>query len=299
MKFNYCYIVCLLVLSACTKIKVETPDFSVTAEKTDYKVNDTVRFIFNGSVQNITFYSGETGKKYEYKDRINETGIPQLQFTSYQQNTGETNTLQLLASTDFNGTYTSEAIAAATWTDISSRAVLSTGADNTASGNINLADFFNPENKPLFLAFKYQGYTHAVLKQPTWTIRTFNVTNTLNDGKKSVITAIDNVGWYNVDYKNPIVKWAVASTGQVTINGTQAGSDNSANDDWTITRPLQLKSVTPDAGVPIQFVSSAVLKNYSYKYTIAGTYKVSFLAYNNGGGEQKEVVREIVINVKP
>ncbi len=285
-------------MGACKKIEVDTPDFTVSSNKTTVKAGDSVYFSLKGKVQNVVFYSGEPGKIYEYKDRTSGLGKPQLVFTSYLQNAGELNTLRLLASTDFNGIYDATNAAAATWTDITSRAILSTGTDNTASGTVNLSDFINPENKRLYLAYRYQGYFHATLKQPTWTIRTFNVDNVLAD-KSSLISSIDNMGWVAVNYKNTTVGWTIASTGQISINGTASGATNTDNEDLIISKALDLKKVVPDQGTPIQYISSTALTNYSYTFAAPGVYRVYFRAFNNSIDEQKEVVRDLTITVTP
>jgi hypothetical protein len=298
MKFRYSYLMCLFIISACTKISVNAPDFNVSTTKVTYKVGDSVVFKISGNVQNIVFYSGESNKNYEYRNRNLATGTPQLVFTSYLQTPGEPNTLQLLASTNFNGTYDATNIAAATWTDITSRASLSTGADNTTSGTVNLTDFLTDDNKPLYLAYRYQGLFNATLKQPTWTIRTFNVNNVLPDGSY-LISSIDNIGWFAVDYKNPTIVWGIASTGQISINGTTTGSTNDDNDDWIVSKPLNLKKTIPDAGLPIQNLGSAVVNSYSYIYTAPGTYKVYFRAFNSSIDDQDEIIREITLTVTP
>ena len=103
------------------------PGFNASPSGTTFKVGDTVRFAFSGKADNIAFYSGEPGFSYKYKDRTSADGIPQLEFSSYLQNKGETNTLRLLISTDFNGAYDSVGIRRATWTDYGSGSVIHRG----------------------------------------------------------------------------------------------------------------------------------------------------------------------------
>lgn len=75
-------ILCLL-LSACNKKEVLAPDFNVSIgqEKTTFKVGEQVDFTFSGNPNYITFYSGEPGHIYEFRDRITagartDIGVP-------------------------------------------------------------------------------------------------------------------------------------------------------------------------------------------------------------------------------
>lgn len=297
MKSCYIFLLSTVVFS-CTKMKVDTPDFTVTAETVTVNAGDTVTFKFAGNPDNIVFYSGEPGFNYTHRNRTTGEGTAELNFTSHQQNTGEANTLVLLASTDFKGTADSAGIVNATWTDITSRATLSTGSDKTPSGSIDLTDF-QVLRKPVYFAFRYQGYNHATLKQPTWTIRTFNVLKVLPDGKISANATIDKVGWAAYSFKNETVKWSIPATnGVITINGTGSGSTKEDNEDWVITRGFDLDEVTPDAGLSLRSLSTVAITGYNYTYTKPGTYTATFVAFNNSVDEQKTVVREVTITVQ-
>lgn len=286
---------CLLSLFSCRKLEVAAPNFDVSIQSTTFRTGDTVRFTFSGAADNIVFYSGEPGSSYKYKDRTSGDGIPRLDFTSYLQNRGEVNTLKLLVSTDFNGSYDSAGIQQATWTDITGQATFSTGADRTPSGAIDLSAFAK-QLKPAYIAFRYQGYHSDSLKQPTWTIRTFDIKHVLPD-RVSTITGTGQAAWKAVDLKNPTVAWNVPATGTVVINGSIAGSTKDDNDDWLISRAFDLKAVTRDAGLSIRDLGSAAVNNYYYIYKQPGTYTATFVAFNHSVDEYREVVKEFTITV--
>ena len=292
----YIGLMAVLALGSCKKLEVDAPDFNVTTDKTTYKVGENVIFKFTGNPDLISVYRGIAGENYDFRTRTVATGIPQLNFTTLIQNTGQTNTLRLMASTNFSGKYDPAGIAAATWTDITSRATLSTGTDNTASGTIDLSDF--KTDKPVYLAFKYLGYFHATLKQPSWFLRTFNVNNVLPEGRTSVIAAIGQVGWVGVDVKNPSVVWGVPATGQVTINGTATDAINADNEDWVISRAFNLSSVSADAGLGLK-TATTVLNEYAYAFTAAGTYTVTFIATNASRDESSQVIRQVKLTIEP
>lgn len=287
---------CCIALFSCTKLKVDEPAFEVSVEKTTIQKGEEIVFHFTGNPDNIVFYSGEPGANYSQRNRSYGDGIPQLNFTSYLQNAGETNTLQLLISTDYTGD--SANIASANWIDITSRAILSTGTDKTASGTIDLSEF-GSLNKPVYFAFRYLGYKDASKKQPTWTIRTFNVENLFADGYASPNALITQLGWRAFNIKNTTAGWAIASDGAtLSINGTGSGSVNEDNDDWVISRAVDLKKAKPDLGVPIRSLNTVPLLSYPFTYDSSGTYKATFLAFNKTIDEEKAVVREVTITVE-
>jgi hypothetical protein len=58
------------ILVSCKKdLRPEPLSFNVTTANSTYHTGDTVRFIFSGNPDVITFYSGEPGKNYEFKDK--------------------------------------------------------------------------------------------------------------------------------------------------------------------------------------------------------------------------------------
>ena len=279
-------------LVSCEKdLKPDPISFNATTTNSDYQVGDTVDFSFSGNPDMITFYSGEPGANYDFKERTSAEGIPQMQFTSYAQYGTQTKTLALLVSTDFTGEYTEEGISKATWTDITSEAVLSTGADNTPSGTIDLSRF-NTEDKPIYVAFKYTGATGST--QKTWTIKNFGIDLDMPDGTASSIANLVSAEWKGVNVKNPVKGWVISATQLQMTGGT---ADMEDNEDWLITTRLYLNKVSPDKGVPIKDISER-LDHFYYIYSKPGTYKAVFTAFNAMGNKQESALKEIDITVR-
>ena len=281
----------LIVFSSCNKeLTIEPLSFDVTTASATYRVGDTVNFKFAGNADFIGFYSGEEGHNYEFKDRTTIDGIPQLEFTSYAQYGVQTNSLQLMISNNFSGTYNAAQVTAATWTDITSRATLSTGANNVPSGIIDLSDFL-AQKKPIYVGFRYTGQTGST--QKTWTINNLVLNLLKSNNAVLPVTNLASAGWAQVDILNPAAKWSYNAT-QLRIAGGGATADD--NEDWVISKLLYLNNVSPDVAVAIKNITQKV-DSYDYVFTEPGTYKVVFLAANATADKQASTTKEVTLTI--
>lgn len=151
----------VLLMASCNKeLEVtETPAFNVTTDATTFGVGQSIKFNFTGgNAQIISFYSGEIQKDYNMKDGrvVDVTGAgATLAFQTSVQIGTQANQLSVMASSNFNGDYSSLAsVKAATWTDITSRFLLGTTAAFALSGTKDVSDLI-VAGKPLYIAFKY------------------------------------------------------------------------------------------------------------------------------------------------
>lgn len=293
------YILILAVMAVgCQSKDVPDPAFTVTGKSATYTLGDTTLFYLSGNPYNITFYAGDSSHQYEYRNRTSAVGKPLLQFTSYQQTGSQNNSLQLLISKNFTGEYDSAGVYSpnASWVDITDRAVLSTGTNNTASGVIDLSDFVN-DGQPVYIAFKYTGQKNSSA-QRTWTIPTFTVTNLLEDGntRMPVAAALSDAAFAVVTLKNPAVKWTVAAT-SLKITGGAANSEEAEG--WVITKGLILNRAVPDVGVSVKNIASNIVTSYYNIYKAPGTYKAVFEAANTTVYDSKSAYREITITITP
>ena len=69
-------IISTLIFGSCQKEEVIAPKFDASTEipfwsgNYSVKVNTSVKFFIDGKADFITFYSGESGKEYQFRDRI-------------------------------------------------------------------------------------------------------------------------------------------------------------------------------------------------------------------------------------
>jgi hypothetical protein len=303
-----------MLFTACRKtLSIGDANFDVAVNATALHPGDTLRFSFAGNPDVISFYSGEPGRRYEYRDRVSASGTPLLRFRTARANGSQANSLALLVSNNFPGVIVKDTaetinrINGATWTDISTRAVFASGTV-TSSGNIDLSDL-SAQDKPVFIAFKYNGYTGTA--QSKWTIDSFTVTNVLGDGTSYVIA---NMNAANIAYTNYGVttyspgffackvtnnyNWSVGSTSLVITGATSAGAAAPA-EAWVIAGPIDLKKVTPDAGVVVKTVSqTAADLRYTYKYPVAGTYQAVFSGGQISTNESNYTTKSFSITVQ-
>lgn len=281
-----------LFLQSCKK-EVDEPEFDITFDQKVYAVNQPIVFNISGGADLITFYSGEPGKEYKYRERFRVDGKSTMQFTSYRQNTDQPNSLSLLVSSDFSGIYDVENIQKATWTDLTSRATLSSGADNTPSGTIDLSDIQKPET-PVYFAFKYVAKQGAVA-QPTWTIKNIVINTTEADGTLVPVATTANLTWGAVNVTGSQT-WNNSVTQSQFVGG---GVNVADNEDWAITKSLQLDRVQRSFGVNVKSNPTSKIKEYEFAgFTAAGTYVVTFEATNSDIDNIKRSIKEFTITVK-
>ncbi|WP_199117214.1 DUF5017 domain-containing protein [Pedobacter sp. ASV28] len=298
------YILGLLLIPAiyaCKKNAPDEPTFNVSIAKTEYNVADSVEFQIEGYADVIGFYSGEVGKEYRYRNRLESNdGKLHLNISTQVLYGTQTNNLSLLYSTDFDNLYTVDGINKATWTDITNRFTLSSAAAGavgvvTASSDVDLSDL-PVSGKPIFFAWRWigQASTTAALGGRTWRVPAFNLTNKTINGA-SVIANVTSAGWLAIDVKNTANKWTIQTTTPFLYFAPNSTLNES--EDWAVSRALFPSKVSPDLGMGIKAYTDR-MKNYKYKFNQSGTYTVTFVGKNGLNGNIKETVKELTITIK-
>jgi hypothetical protein len=299
-------IACSAIWASCSKtLEPGNSDFEVVSQNsikqptTTFKAGDTVNFVFSGNPDQITFFSGEAGRRYEYRTRTADStsSIDTLRFWNTVTNAGN-GSMQLLASTSFPG-YTqinskdsANVLASypAGWTDITNRGTWSTGSGAMKS-NIGLNDFA-AAGKPVFLAFRYVAA--AGTSQSSWNINTLGLrhytadTSYCIDSSAFVIptgypASAVSPGWGVVSIFNPLIKFTLnnfntgpsnngigyspasaTNTSVITIPGNTDVPTTVTTETWLISGPINLYRVLPDGGVAIKdMTTNASTSTYS------------------------------------
>ncbi|WP_343530737.1 DUF5017 domain-containing protein [Pedobacter sp.] len=298
------YILGLLLIPAvyaCKKDAPDAPTFNVVTSKAEYNLADSVEFQISGYADVIGFYSGEAGKEYRYRNRLESNdGKMHLNIQTQVLYGTQANNLSLLYSTDFDNLYSVDGISKATWTDITNRFTLSTaaaGAVGTAvtSADVDLSDL-PVSGKPIFFAFKWVGQasTTAALGGRTWRVPAFNLTNKTASGASTIAT-VTSAGWLAIDVKNTANKWTIQSTTPFLYFAPNSTLNES--EDWAVSKALFPNKVSPDLSVNVKAYTDR-MKNYKYKFSKTGVYNVAFIAKNGLNGNVKEVVKELTVTIK-
>ena len=304
-----------LVFAGCRKSfeKVEDVNFDVSVSSEVFKVGEKVVFNMEGSPDFITFWSGEVGSEYAYRntDRIVETQMSLSFSTTTTAGTkGTPNPAGVLVewSSDFSGEYTEEALSAATWHDITREFNLpsDTGVSNLFSGELLVSPFFTDPKKPIYFRFYYK-------------VDAFD--ETAADGKGNGRTQ-----WlfYSVSFKGitgetfgelyDIISggWKIVCApsfdGQASFPDINASrilfrSDFRPTHDlecWAVSGPIYRMDYInngPDHGVGIKAMADADRTQYSYSWDEPGEYTVTLVAANSNIYERKETVKEFKIRI--
>lgn len=317
-------IAALLIFTACNKdIPLKSPSFGVTADSASYKTGSTATFKFTGNPDNITFYSGTWGNRYQYSKRYNDTsGTDILTFSTAITTAGASGSLSLLVSTDFSND--TSKVSSATWTDVSTISPITwaTGTTTVASGSINLTSL-KASGKPIYLAFKYSAT--AGTTQAKWTISNITLNHKpTGDTTYTILNAaainpvyapaspqlISSPGWAAVNIsRNPTAAqlWTptvgIASTAALVIAGNTTAASSIASEQWIIAGPIDLTQVLHD--VPTAIVkntaslnASALAPPLTYKYTLSGNYAATFVGVNAAPSGMDSLVKTITVPVQ-
>ncbi|MGF6929567.1 hypothetical protein QFZ48_005067 [Chitinophaga sp. W2I13] len=303
MKKSFIILLSFLAVACSKTLEIDTPDFNVALDPArlvsdtfTYRLGDTTRFRFSGSAGNVTFYSGEPGKRYDGRTSANKLGKITLSFSSKSEFGTQKNTLQVLATNKLPGLDSASVVNAA-WTNINDRGALATSATVVSFGTADLTDLVANENDSLFIAFKYSGVTGST--QRTWTITEFTVNNVLPE-KTVLISSLSADVAYWTRYGNV---WS-PSNGRWTASATDlkitgGGGSAATNTSWIVTKPLYAGRVPGDVSTGIKSINEPDKEEYAYAYPAPGVYKATFVAFNHTLDEEKKVIRELIIKVTP
>jgi len=309
-----------IVCFSCTKEKLDDAVLEVTTAKNTYKINEPIQFNFTGNPEIISFYSGEPGKEYQFKNRTTRNdGILKFGFQTRVDNTAgfaalASGSVKILLSTNFTGNYStltdpllagsadSAMVNAATWTDITSRFFIpTTGTVATfyPSNDITISDLIIDPNKPIYLALKYAAPTTGSLGTNGITIGAFVFYNTFPNGTITNYTiapggSVSSV-WRVIRAANIDNAWSTTTT-QIRFNSLLTAQ---YSEDWAVTNAYFPSVTTPDKSTPIKSITDNKLSNYTYKFTVPGTYKVTFVASNNRVYGSNEIFKELTLTITP
>lgn len=294
----------LLALYACNKLEQpNAPEFSVSTDKTVINLGDTVVFNFSGVTDYLTFYSGEVGADYNFKQgRVKHTEYF-ITFRTERRSGDQLGQFSLHASTNFNGTFDYASVNNATWIDITSRFTLAPKNDFSAYETVNITDLVVP-GKPLYLGWRYlakNATANGLLN--TWRFRDFVMTKVADDGATSQIASQTTPNWKMVGSIAVNTALYNISSTRVTFNQTPSqvvtGNEETY---WAINGNMFSLTTSedygPDRPVSLKSYASNGLSSINHVYQQPGDYEAVFVGINGNVKDRHEVVRKIKIKVQ-
>ena len=302
---------------------VETEPFDVQVSSLKGKVGEPVNFTFSGVADAIDLFTGEEGHNYLYKDT--ERYIFEKLVVSF--NIGYVNgddinpeLFRVKVSQNFSGTYTEEAINAATWADVTEKFVLPTEVSTTSSayieaGSVDITPYLEDASRNCVIGLFYRVTGIPADEKVSGHGRTqvfvskFRVNSVAESGDAT--TLIDNANASNAtmiigdEYANDQEKNYPQFKNNSTLGNYAWFSSMFQPAEhmygYMITKPVKVNSVSLGADTPIvvQSATDNAATSYAYTFTEAGTYEVVVVGYGKSiTGEDKEVVKNFTITIE-
>lgn len=315
---KYLFIVAMICLATSCNEKIEMApgldNFQVHVESQTAQVGDEVNFKLSGKADMITFYSGEFGHDYEYREgRIIPPGNAVFSFSMRNHYPSRPAAdISVLVSTDFEGNRAVyQDIKGATWTDVTDRCFIdgSKGDAYYPSGEIDVTDLAE-EGRPMYFAFKYayhvdrQGLAPTIIR-----VDDFRVQIVGPLGAETISTSIaDDFLPYSTggpdkdptrSSNNGSVLLMRANAPSAIVEGIEY-TNTTYTEDYFVSVPFHVtESIDNGRDTPhaIKGNENPQLTEYSYVYKEPGVYQVYFVATNANVDTQKQVVRSVEITI--
>ena len=265
---------------------------------------DSVLFDLSGNPDVISFYSGEQGHNYDFRDRTQLSGGRlNVKFQLRVQNVLP-DSIDVMLSNDFTGIYDSANVANAHWKNMNSffvfpdsNAALSTFYPSGPYDSVfaDITDSIIPAT-PCYFAFRYKNLDPSSI---IWSVGKLGMYNIFTSGEANA-TVIDSNqitsgSFAGVALGDSVMRWSTSSTYLKMFNSSFAPLDG---EQWYISRPLNPSAVTPDVPVAIKNITQNPLTSYRYAYSKPGTYKAVFVAKYVRLNYEKTIVKEFTVVVQ-
>ncbi len=311
----------LLAVFGCKHDIVRPSEFQVTLDEgNSYLAGEPVRFNFSGEVENIIFYSGETGHQYKYKDRYT---VPQEDVQSISLNLqtmaryGLAGAMEIWVTNKFEGLKGDDGAAdRATvkamveggmqgWTKLPWEEGASTKWANQTIGTNEgdpdlgaLADNF-------CIAFHWCPPATTSTQRTYWVngslhleIAGTNPTNTdITKLNFKTVMMNEELDPYHVNKGNGSIVLNNPNTASLIFQGVGANALSYCLDGWAISTPSPLNRVANDQAIVIKDMQN-YLHHYEYVFAEPGEYDLYFVGSNNNYMDKSSKTVSMKVTIK-
>lgn len=305
--------------------------FAATTTVTECRVGEPVVFALSGEAETVDFYSGEKFHEWKYadKDRMEYSDVF-FSFRAQMQGGAQPHPLTVKVSTDFDGTFGETNILAATWTDISGRFTLPTkpwiannGPNNLeryleegrmiSSGEVNLSPWYDEKSPYLYVAFFYHVDKYdSGLKNSRPGIWFTDIKASRSDGDIRIPILAQTKEEIHIVNGDKYAAGEAGSDWQGTpyeYNGTTisplrmwcVNNPPGDRDAYAVMNKLERKvsNFGPDKPENVKGGGTEMPEMYSYTFAEPGTYDVVLVGRSKTLTDEKEVICEFTVTVKP
>lgn len=319
MKGRHILFMAAAFFCSCQHDIVRETDFNITLDPSNtYIAGEPVRFNIEGEVDNIIFYSGETGSQYKYKDRysvpaedVKTVGLS----LDFQARYGNAGALEVWVSDSFEGLDGTDGAP--------DRTRMQNLYDQGMPGWVKLDYQEGASTKWTSQTFDLSSYIENFCIAFHWNPKAFNATQRtywINgnlsldlEGAAPTVMGLSELGFktvmmneeiadpYHKNSGNGSIILNNPNTAALIFQGVGANALGYALDGWAVSTPRALDKVANDKATVIKNLQN-YMHTYEYIWDEPGTYTVTFVGTNSNymasSGETKEIVVTILENLK-
>jgi len=305
-----------LVCASCQNYLLGELDSRIELDASNtYRVGEPIRFNIRGNCDGLTFYSGENGHQYQYRNRaeVAYEDITSLTFDiRIQPRFGEAGAMDIYMSKDWKYNFKGND---AEYDRALVRQMYEAGMPgwekiDWAEGKTSVWADYHFDIAKYAQNFALAFHWHPTSKEKTISQRTYWMNGFINIGLKGVaptqktlrdletftLSMPDAVtDAYKKNSGNGSVVYTSAAA-QYNFQGVSATALDYDIDTWVFTRPISLNGVQPDACEVLKNFTTTV-KSFDYIYETPGTYEATFVAFNETVQGRRESIKKIKITI--